>query len=228
MEIIDQLVRKDEYIPSLMADLEEISSYDDIVEKTDDMEGCFLRVKAARQWWHGAAYGKLETNEEKKMYRERYGLKAGSINDWASATTKITENRDLSTLAQDPALNFSHAQAIAPLVKDHPEDAERLLQDAIDNELTATAIKREAEKIVPPKPKPPKLKPPKAGMSMVEAFKMVGIIAGTSCPVITKGSLSVLYKHYARLYHPDMGGNTEKMAKLAEAKSVIEKGGYTK
>ena len=130
----------DEYIPSLMADLEEISSYDDIVEKTDDMEGCFLRVKAARQWWHGAAYGKLETNEEKKMYRERYGLKAGSINDWASATTKITENRDLSTLAQDPALNFSHAQAIAPLVKDHPEDAERLLQDAIDNELTATAI----------------------------------------------------------------------------------------
>lgn len=138
MEIIEALVAQE------TGDFDEVFANfvsakltpDEVVAATGKVENLFLKVKDARQKWHGAAYIKLGDNADKKAYRELYGLTNTTLNEWATTVNhwyseKIPPGRSLS---------FTHYRVTNPLAKLDKPRAIELLEEAEEKGYTKNQL----------------------------------------------------------------------------------------
>jgi hypothetical protein len=144
MEVIEALVAQDSgdfdsiFTEFMSKDLD----YGQIIEMSSHVEETFLKVKDARQKWHGAAYLKLN-DDQKKAYRDEYGLKERTVQNWADTVQNwfLPQSRGAGT---GGGLSFSHHQSLNALAKIDREKAEELLKQAEVEELTRNELRSKA------------------------------------------------------------------------------------
>ena len=130
-------------------------SYDEITTRSDEVEHFFLKSKAARAIWHGAAYSKLQTKEAKKAYCDRYQLKSSTAQTWADNILQwgdLDKNPTLciTTCTADTAekrLPFSAFTAATTLAKRDKSQADHILKQALEEKKPVAWVRDQCQEI---------------------------------------------------------------------------------